>query len=115
VLLEGRFELGRRLGAGGLAEVFAARDRRTGAEVAVKLLHAHLAREEEVRRRFRRELAIARSLDHPNIVRVFDLHGGKRPFITLELLRGRTKRGASHARSARRSAPLTMRASSTAT
>ena len=90
MLLEGRFELGRRLGAGGLAEVFAARDRRTGAEVAVKLLHAHLAREEEVRRRFRRELAIARSLDHPNIVRVFDLHGGKRPFITLELLRGRT-------------------------
>lgn len=91
VLLDGRFELRRRIGAGGLAEVFAAWDRRTSAEVAVKLLHEHLAKDDSIRERFRRELSIARSLDHPGIVRVFDLHEHRgRPFITMELLRGRT-------------------------
>lgn len=70
--------------------MFAARDRTTGAPVAVKLLHAHLARDPEVGERFRRELSLARSLDHPNIVRLFDLHEGPRPFISMELLRGRT-------------------------
>ncbi|HZX96137.1 MAG TPA: serine/threonine-protein kinase [Myxococcales bacterium] len=81
----------RRIGAGGLAEVFAARDRATSAEVAVKVLHAHLAQDTLVCERFRRELAIARSLDHPGIVRVFDLHEHQgRPFISMELLRGRT-------------------------
>lgn len=91
MLLDGRFELRRRIGAGGLAEVFAAWDRRTSAEVAVKLLHEHLAKDASIRERFRRELSIARSLAHPGIVRVFDLHEHRgRPFITLELLRGRT-------------------------
>jgi len=78
VLLAGRFELRGRIGAGGLAEVFAARDRATGAEVAVKLLHAHLVQDQCTRERFRRELSIARSLEHPGIVRVFDLHA-RRP------------------------------------
>jgi hypothetical protein len=91
MLLEGRFELRRRIGSGGLAEVFAALDLRTGAEVAVKLLHPHLARDPSVRERFRRELSIARSLEHPGIVRLFDLHEHRgRPFISMELLRGRT-------------------------
>jgi hypothetical protein len=91
VLLAGRFELRGRIGAGGLAEVFAARDRATGAEVAVKLLHAHLVQDQSTRERFRRELSIARSLEHPGIVRVFDLHSHQgRPFISMELLRGRT-------------------------
>ena len=44
-VIAGRFELLRRLGAGGLAEVFLARDRVTGHEVALKALHAHLAQE----------------------------------------------------------------------
>jgi hypothetical protein len=91
VLLAGRFELRGRIGAGGLAEVFAARDRATGAEVAVKLLHAHLVQDPGTRERFRRELSIARSLEHPGIVRVFDLHAHQdRPFISMELLHGRT-------------------------
>ncbi|HEY4769742.1 MAG TPA: serine/threonine-protein kinase, partial [Myxococcales bacterium] len=91
MLLAGRFELRGRIGAGGLAEVFAARDRATGAEVAVKLLHAHLVQDLGTRERFRRELSIARSLEHPGIVRVFDLHAHQgRPFISMELLRGRT-------------------------
>ncbi|HYS07756.1 MAG TPA: serine/threonine-protein kinase [Myxococcales bacterium] len=91
VLLAGRFETRRRLGAGGLAEVFAATDRSTNTEVAVKLLHAHLARDGATCERFRREVAIARALEHPGIVRVFDLHEHQgRPLISMELLRGRT-------------------------
>ena len=90
-LLAGRFELLRRLGSGGLAEVFAARDRSCGAEVAIKILHAHLAEDPLVAERFRRELPITRGLDHPGIVRVFDLHQHRgRPFFSMELLRGRT-------------------------
>src|SRR5438132_7211716 len=90
-LLAGRFEVLRPMGTGGLAEVIAARDRVTGQEVAVKLLHIHLAREPEVAERFRREMAVTRGLDHPGIVRVFDLHEHEgRPFFTMELLRGET-------------------------
>ena len=90
-VLAGRFELTRRLGAGGLAEVFAARDRLTGAEVAVKILHAHLALDRRLAERFRRELGITRGLDHPGIVRVFDLHEHRgRPLFSMELLHGRT-------------------------
>src|SRR5207237_3546316 len=68
VLLDRRFELRRRIGAGGLAEVYAAWDRTTSAEVAVKVLHEHLATDAGVGERFRRELSIARSLEHPGIV-----------------------------------------------
>src|SRR5690349_3702458 len=82
VLFAGRFETRRQIGAGGLAEVFAARDRATGSDVAVKVLHPHLARDPRVRERFRRELAIARSLEHPGVVRVFDVHEHRgRPLI----------------------------------
>src|SRR5712691_4660937 len=90
-LLAGRFELQERLGAGGLAEVFAARDRVSGSAVAVKALHEHLAQIAMVSERFRREMSVTRALSHPGIVRVFDLHEhGGRPFFSMELLRGIT-------------------------
>ena len=90
-LVADRFEILRPLGAGGLAEVYAARDVKAGGEVAIKILHAHLAHDEKLAERFRREMAVARSLDHPGIVRVFDLHlHGARPLLSMELLRGRT-------------------------
>ena len=63
----------RRLGAGGLAEVFQARDQLSGQEVALKALHDHLTQDAALSERFRREMALTRSLDHPSIVRVFDL------------------------------------------
>ncbi|MBS2023768.1 MAG: serine/threonine protein kinase [Deltaproteobacteria bacterium] len=89
MVLADRFELVRRLGAGGLAEVWAAQDRVTGASVAVKVLHGHLAGDEGLRERFRREVAVTRGLVHPNIVRVFELHEHEgRPFFALELLSG---------------------------
>jgi tRNA A-37 threonylcarbamoyl transferase component Bud32 len=91
LLLGDRFEVVRRLGAGGIAEVFQARDVITGQEVALKALHDHLAQDAALSARFRREMAITRSLDHPSIVRVFDLHEhAGRPFFSMELLRGRT-------------------------
>jgi tRNA A-37 threonylcarbamoyl transferase component Bud32 len=93
--LAGRFEVLRPLGSGALAEVFAARDGATGEEVAVKVLHAHAAEDPELADRFRRELGLTRRLDHPGIVRVFELYEhrderGARPFISMELLRGET-------------------------
>jgi protein kinase-like protein len=91
MLLAGRFTLLRRIGAGGLAEVWAARDAITGVAVAIKVLHAHLAADEQLASRFRRELAVTRGLDHPGIVRVFDLHEHQgRPCFSMELLEGRT-------------------------
>lgn len=90
-LAAGRFQLSRPLGAGGLAEVWGARDTATGAEVALKALHAHLCADPKLCERFRRELATTRRLDHPGIVRAFDLHEHEgRPFLTMELLRGRS-------------------------
>jgi len=65
------YVLGERLGSGGTATVY--RARRGAEEVALKILHPHLARDEAVRQRFVREVAIARTLDHPAIVRVWDL------------------------------------------
>lgn len=86
-----RFTLARRLGAGGLAEVWVARDRETGAEVALKFLHAHLASDGALVERFKRELAVTRELQHPGIVRVFDLHEHLgRPFFSMELLAGQS-------------------------
>jgi serine/threonine-protein kinase len=88
-VVAGRFEILRQLGAGGLAEVFLAKDRTTGAEVALKALHAHLLFDEGLKERFRRELAVTRGLDHPGIVRVFDLHEHEgRPFFAMERLQG---------------------------
>ena len=91
MVLADRFEVVRRLGAGGIAEVFQARDRVSGQEVALKALHDHLAQDPALSARFRREMAVTRSLDHPAIVRVFDLHEHDgRPFFSMEILRGRT-------------------------
>jgi hypothetical protein len=88
-VLAGRFEVERSLGAGGFAEVFAALDLHTSSEVALKVLHQHLAEDPQIVERFRRELAVTRTLAHPGIVRVFDLHEhGDAAFFSMELLRG---------------------------
>ena len=90
-VLAGRFELERRIGAGGLAEVYAAKDTVGRSSVAIKILHSHLAEDRDLVERFKREMAVTRALDHPGIVRVFDLHEHEgRPFFSMELLHGRT-------------------------
>jgi len=129
LLLCDRFEVVRRLGAGGLAEVFQARDRVSGQEVALNVLHDHLMQDGSLAERFRREVALTRSLDHPAIVRVFDLHEhGGRPFSAWSCCAGGrsrracrrarfrpARRAGSRAPSARRCGWRTRRASSIAT
>ncbi|KIG16452.1 Serine/threonine-protein kinase pkn2 [Enhygromyxa salina] len=70
----GRFRLIALLGVGGMGAVFRAEDSQTGTPVAVKILHAALADDEELAARFEREAQTASELDHPNIVPVFT-HG----------------------------------------
>jgi hypothetical protein len=89
----GRYELGDEIGEGGMATVFRARDKELRRDVAVKVLFPHLARRTEVVRRFHREARAAANLEHPNILRIYDVGGGEQddpPFIVMELIRGRT-------------------------
>ena len=69
-LVAGRFRLIRRLGAGAMASVFLAEDIELGRRVAIKRLHPDSGA--EVAPRFRREMRVAASLSHPNVVKVFD-------------------------------------------
>src|SRR5207237_2539660 len=84
-----RYELGEVIGRGGMAEVFEGTDLRLGRRVAVKLLRTDLARDPSFQARFRREAQSAASLNHPNIVAVYDtgetdVHGVPVPFIVME-------------------------------
>jgi len=86
-----RYELGRRLGSGGMATVYAARDLMLGREVAIKLLADNYAGSDEMRGRFMREARLAAKLDHPHVVRVFDVgEEDARPYIVMELVEGST-------------------------
>jgi len=89
-LIAGRFEICGRIGSGGMGMVYRAIDRELEDDVALKLLHPHLAQDETVFRRFRNEVLVARSLSHPNIVRTHDI--GKTDdgysYISMELVKG---------------------------
>src|ERR687883_973896 len=71
-ILDNRYDVGRPLGSGGMGEVFLARDRVLGRDVALKILRRQYAGDEEFAERFRREAMSAASLSHPNIVQVYD-------------------------------------------
>ena len=90
VLLD-RYEVGRLLGAGGMAEVFEGRDRLLARRVAIKVLQAQFARDPSFLIRFKREAQAAASLSHPNIVGVYDTgtEDGTH-FIVMEYVEGRT-------------------------
>jgi tetratricopeptide (TPR) repeat protein len=92
-LLGGRFEVRDRLGVGGAGVVYAAHDRLLGEDVALKVLHESLRRDEDELRRLRSEVLAARRIAHPNVCRVHDLcTDGDRVFVVMELLRGETLR-----------------------
>ena len=77
------------LGAGGMGEVYRARDERLGRDVAIKVLPADFAKDEDRLRRFEQEARATSSLNHPNILTVYDIgsHDGL-PYIVAELLEG---------------------------
>jgi len=92
-LIAGRYELGARLGVGGMSTVRLARDRRLERSVAVKLLAEHLADDSQFVSRFRREALAAARLVHPNIVQVFDFgldQDSGRHYIVMEYVEGKS-------------------------
>ncbi|MGE3618878.1 MAG: protein kinase [Acidimicrobiia bacterium] len=93
LLLAGRYRLHRRLAAGGMAEVWRATDEVLRREVAVKVLHPHLAADATFVARFRQEAVAAARLAHPGIVSIYDTCSeGLVEAIVMELLPGRTLR-----------------------
>src|SRR5262245_40454509 len=89
----GPFEILSHLGAGGMGEVYRARDARLGREVAIKVLPAAFSTNEDRLRRFEQEARAAGMLNHPNILTIYDIgtHFGS-PYIVAELLEGRELR-----------------------
>jgi beta-lactam-binding protein with PASTA domain/tRNA A-37 threonylcarbamoyl transferase component Bud32 len=95
--LGGRYQLGRLLGRGGMAEVHIGHDARLGRSVAVKMLRPDMVRDPTFQARFRREAHSAASLNHPSIVAVYDTGedeyaGNPVPFIVMEYVDGSTLR-----------------------
>src|SRR5687767_16028077 len=90
-VFNGRYELHRRLGRGGMAEVFLARDQLLDRPVAVKVLFPEFATDQAFVERFRREATAAANLNHPNVVGVFDWGESESTyFIVMEYVDGRT-------------------------
>jgi len=89
VVLNNRYELRRRIGRGGMAEVYLARDRELDRPVAVKILFAEFATDESFVARFRREAQVAARLSHPNLVGVYDFsEEGERPYLVMQFVPG---------------------------
>ena len=87
----GTYEILAPLGAGGMGEVYRARDTRLGRDVALKVLPADLAADAERLARFEREARTVAGLSHPNIVTLYSVEDedGVR-FLTMELVEGQT-------------------------
>ena len=89
-LVADRYRLGARIGRGAMGQVFAARDERLQRDVAVKLVDLGATADRTVAERFHREAIATASLNHPNIVTIFDADTeGQTAYIVMELLEGR--------------------------
>jgi len=87
----GPYELQSPLGAGGMGEVYCARDTRLDRTVAIKILPAHLSSNSEARQRFEREARAISSLNHPNICTLYDVgHQDGIDYLVMEFLEGQT-------------------------
>ncbi|MCA1573001.1 MAG: protein kinase [Acidobacteria bacterium] len=89
----GRYEIRSQLGAGGMGEVYLARDPKINRDVAIKVLPAAFSSDSERLRRFEQEAQAAGALNHPNILSIYDVdtHDGS-PYVVSELLEGETLR-----------------------
>ncbi|MGA3210405.1 MAG: protein kinase, partial [Terriglobales bacterium] len=89
----GPYEIQSPLGAGGMGEVYRARDSRLKRDVAIKVLPAALSRDSDRLRRFEQEALATAALNHPNILAVFDIGTSDgAPYVVSELLEGETLR-----------------------
>src|ERR687888_489983 len=90
-LFDGRYKILRKLGAGGMANVYLAEDQELGRRVAIKILNERHAGDEQFVERFRREAKNAASLSHPNIVSIYDRGEAEGTYyIAMEYLDGRS-------------------------
>src|SRR5688572_30489775 len=89
----GPYEIRGALGAGGMGEVYRARDSRLHRDVAIKVLPEEVSRDPERLRRFEQEARSASALNHPNILTVHDFgHHEGTPFLVMEVLEGESLR-----------------------
>src|SRR5438552_12576541 len=93
----GPYEILAAIGAGGMGEVYRARDTRLNREVAVKILPSAFSTDSERLSRFEQEARAAAALNHPNILAVFDIGSAdespyESPYVVSELLEGETLR-----------------------
>jgi eukaryotic-like serine/threonine-protein kinase len=93
----GPYLVGARIGAGGMGEVYRARDTRLDRTVAIKVLPAHMANDSQARQRFEHEARAVAALNHPHICTLFDIgsHNGV-DFLVMEYLDGGTLSGPIH-------------------
>jgi eukaryotic-like serine/threonine-protein kinase len=90
-LFDGRYRILRRLGSGGMANVYLAEDEELGRQVAIKILNDRHASDESFVERFRREAKNAAGLSHPNIVSIYDRGEAEGTYyIAMEYLEGRS-------------------------
>ena len=90
-MLDNRYEILERIGTGGMAVVYKAKCHLLNRLVAVKILKADLAQDEDFRRRFNAESQAVAQLSHPNIMSVYDVsRGGNTEYIVMELIDGIT-------------------------
>ncbi|MDI1445357.1 serine/threonine-protein kinase [Polyangium sp. 6x1] len=92
-LVIGRFSVLRKLGEGGMGEVFVAYDEQLDRRVAIKLVHATVAESEQAQRRFMREAQALARLSHPNVVALYEVGVfGGRVYLAMEYVDGVTLR-----------------------
>ena len=95
-LIDGRYQLIRQMASGGMATIYEGLDTRLDRKVAVKVMHPHLAQDEQFVERFIREAKASAALSHPNIVSVQDQgwnqNGTPAVFLVMELVEGHTLR-----------------------
>jgi serine/threonine protein kinase len=92
VIIRDRYQINQVIGRGAMGAVYKATQTNDGKEVAIKVLHTHLASNQESLKRFQYEARAASSLMHPNIVRLYDvgIGPGGQPYIAMEYLEGTT-------------------------
>jgi serine/threonine-protein kinase len=90
-IVDGRYRVLRRIGSGGMADVYCAEDLQLGRQVALKVLHGRFAADDEFVERFRREASSAAGLNHQNVVSVYDRgEWDGNYYIAMEFLDGRS-------------------------